>query len=146
MSTLDDPTSALVGLAAAIATPVGNAVVTRQPCIHLADAAPAHLNNVAVTFAAPELVPVAPGGARQASGATPDLAQGALLHLTQSEATTLAGITNAPEGQPFTIIFGDANTTVPHGTVFRLKTGGDLVAAADRTLSLVRYGSSFYEV
>lgn len=136
----------IVTFTTAIATAVNNVAVTRQPCVHLADPAPAHLNNVVATFAAPELVPLAAGGVRQGSGAVPDLAQGSLLHLTQAGPTVLAGIANAIDGQAFTLVFGDANTTVPHGAVFRLKAGSDLAAVADRTLSLVRHGASFYEV
>jgi hypothetical protein len=139
-------TSRIVTLTTALAAPVTNAVVTRQTCLHVAEVAPAHLNSVAVTFAAPELVPLATGGVRTGSGASLDLAHGALLHVSQPAATTLTGIANALEGQAFTLVFADANTTIPHGDLFKLKAGGSFVSAVDRTLSLVRYGGAFYEV
>jgi hypothetical protein len=81
--------------------------------------------------------------------ATPSVANGDLMALTNTGATTITAFDDGAVGQRVLFIFMDANTTIQDasiGGVIQLAGGANFVGSANDTLELVWDGSAWYEV
>ena len=62
-----------------------------------------------------------------------------------SSTTSITTFDDGVAGQKITVIFGDSNTTIVHGSGIYLRDGADVTPSANTTMSFVYDGTSWYE-
>ncbi len=81
--------------------------------------------------------------------ATPSVANGDIMVMTNTGATTVTAFDDAAVGQRLLLIFTDGNTTIQDasiGGVIQLNGGANFTGSANDTLELVWDGTNWYEV
>jgi hypothetical protein len=81
-----------------------------------------------------------------AGSATPSVRGSRTAMATNSSATTVTDLLNGYKGQLLTVLFTDSNTTLQHGSNFKLAGGVDFVSTADDSITLVYQGAHWQEV
>jgi hypothetical protein len=76
--------------------------------------------------------------------ATPDVSEGHAFTCANTGATTITNFDSGAAGHQITVLL-DANTTVQHNANVKLAGGVDYVGTANDTLTLVMFGSTWYE-
>jgi len=78
---------------------------------------------------------------------TPSVANGVQVAKTaNSAATSITTFDDGLSGQKITVIFGDSNTTIVHGSGIYLRGGADVTPSANTTMSFIYDGTNWYEV
>jgi polygalacturonase len=79
------------------------------------------------------------------SETAPSVRKGRVFQTNNSVGTTITDFVNGQESQQITIYFGDANTTITHGTNIILESGSNFTGAVNDVLPLVNIGGTWYE-
>ncbi len=76
---------------------------------------------------------------------TPSVGQGNVFSASNTGATSITAFDDGTEFQEITIRFTNGNTTIVDGANLHLAGGANFVGTTDDTLTLVRYGTSWFE-
>jgi len=77
---------------------------------------------------------------------TPPVSGGNVFKTDNSSATSIIDFSDATVGQKITVIFGDSNTTIVHGSGIILRGGTSVTPSADSVMEFVYDGTNWYEV
>lgn len=77
--------------------------------------------------------------------ATPSVARGNVFSANNSGATSITDFDDGTEFQEITVRFTNSNTTIVDGVPIQLAGGANFVGSSNDLLTLVRYGTTWYE-
>jgi len=76
---------------------------------------------------------------------TPSVSDSNIFKTNNSSSTSITTFDDGQAGQKITVIFGDSNTTIVHGSGIYLRDGSNVTPSANTTMSFVYDGSYWYE-
>ena len=98
------------------------------------------LNDIKVVYKGDSIVTFNDGDT------TPSVVDCYTFKTNNSSSTSITTFDDGESGQKITVIFGDSNTTIVHGSGIYLRDGSNVTPSANTTMSFVYDGSYWYEV
>lgn len=85
-------------------------------------------------------------GVYTAADTTPSVRNVTCMVIANAGAVTIAQFDDGEEAQVLTLIFTDANTTVQDGASIQLAGGANFTSAANKTLVLAKYSTTWFQI
>ena len=98
----------------------------------------------------PNVLCAGPSGAVKglytATDTTPSVRGITMMYIANAGAVSITTFDDGEDGQVINLIFGDANTTVVDGASIQLAGGANFTSAANKTLVLVKYNTTWFQI